>query len=79
MKLDNIKTCHVCKGSNLKTISHVQMDDLLENAMIYRDIILCLDCDTIHYINEGIIEYEFSLKIGEKIKKEVKKFSHNEI
>jgi hypothetical protein len=78
MKLEDIKFCHVCKGSNLKPIIHTQMDDLMTNTLIYRDILLCLDCDTVHYIDEGAVAYEFLFKIGSK-SKIAKEFTKHEI
>ena len=68
MKLDDIKTCHVCKGSNLKPIEHVQMDDFNTNSLVYRDVLVCLDCDTLHYIDEGEVVYEFSFKINKRLR-----------
>jgi hypothetical protein len=74
MKLENINACHVCGSVNIQPLSKVPVPDFFTNEDILRDIVFCNDCETMHYIEDGTISYEFSCKmnsvIGKKIYKE---------
>jgi hypothetical protein len=72
-KLENIKNCHVCGGINLTPRLNIPIPDIFTDEEVLRDVLQCDDCDTIFYIDNGVISYEFSCKINEEIgKKKVK-------
>ena len=66
-KLEDIRKCHVCNGTNLKIILGVLVPDLITDIETIRDVLSCDECETIHYIEEGQINYEFSCKINKPI------------
>lgn len=67
MRLEDIKACHVCNGINLKAIPRAPVEDLMTDEITYRDVLLCLDCDTVHYIENNSVSYEFSFKIANNV------------
>jgi hypothetical protein len=73
MRLENINACHVCGSSNLQPISKVPVPDIFTDEDILRDIVFCLDCETMHYIEDGDISYEFSCKMNSSIGKKIYK------
>lgn len=74
-KLEEIKNCHVCGGSDLIPLLGVPVPDMMTDVEIIRNILLCNDCETVHYIDDGVISYEFSCKpnvlIGSKKSKKI--------
>jgi hypothetical protein len=42
----------------------VLVTDFYTDEEIRRTVIFCNECETIHYIEDGIISYEFSCKIN---------------
>jgi hypothetical protein len=62
MNIESISSCHVCHGSNLKQTTFIIEDFFGETRE--RLVKMCMDCDTIHYINNGAVYYEFSVKIN---------------
>jgi hypothetical protein len=73
MKLEDIKQCHVCGSYNLVPYPHIPIPDFYTDEDIYRDILLCNDCETSHYIEDGVVSYEFSCKINTQIGKKIYK------
>jgi hypothetical protein len=73
VKLEDIRRCHVCGGYNFTPCSHVPIPDFYTDEDIYRDVLICNDCDTIHYIESGEVSYEFSCKINSNIGKKIYK------
>jgi hypothetical protein len=71
-KLEDINNCHVCGGNNLVPRFKVPILDLYGDEEL-RTVIQCTDCDTLHYIDNGRIEYEFSVTLNESIYKTVKR------
>lgn len=63
-RLEDIKFCHVCHSSSLFPISNVPVPDIFTDEEIRRDVLMCDDCETLHYIEEGQVSYEFSCKIN---------------
>ena len=66
-RLEDIKLCHVCSSSSLRPLINVPVPDIFSDEDIYRDVLMCNDCETIHYVDDGLISYEFSCKINESI------------
>lgn len=66
-KLTDIKNCHVCGGTTLIPKVNIPIIDIFTDEEIYRTVLECHDCETLHYIREGKIEYEFSCKIDNLI------------
>jgi len=76
MRLENIKFCHVCNSGNLTPLTNIPVPDVITDEEIIRTVLMCDDCDTMHYIENGQVSYEFSCKINDSIytpKKEVEK------
>ena len=71
MRLEDIKACHVCRGLNLKPILNTPVEDIMTQETTMKDVLLCLDCDTLHFIEDGVIAYEFSVKINSGIPKRI--------
>lgn len=75
-KLESIRNCHVCGGNDLVPMDNVPVPDIFTDEEIRRFVLFCNDCETIHYIDNGIISYEFSCKVNESItKKRNKKYA----
>lgn len=68
-KLTDVKQCHVCYSIKLIPRYNIPIPDILTDEEIRRDVLQCDDCDTLHYIEDGEISYEFSCKIGKPITK----------
>lgn len=68
LNLNDIKECHVCHNNNLEILVNVPISNLLTDEETIQNVMKCNDCDTIHYIEEGEIRYEFSCKIYKIIK-----------
>jgi hypothetical protein len=68
-KLTDIKSCHVCNGINLIPKYNIPIPDMFTDEDVSTDILFCNDCETMHYISEGIICYEFNIDINKKINK----------
>ena len=64
-RLEDIKNCHVCGGTDLRPKVNIPIPDLFTDEEICRDVLQCHDCETLHYIDNGIINYEFSCKLNE--------------
>lgn len=62
MTIDNVLSCHVCHGDKL-IMRHFIIEDFLGDTR-ERLVKMCTECDTIHYINNGVVFYEFSVKIN---------------
>lgn len=71
MKLEDIKTCHVCGSIKLIPRLNIPIPEIMTNEEINRDVLQCDDCDTLHYIEDGGVSYEFSCKVNEYIGKKV--------
>jgi hypothetical protein len=67
-RLDDIKNCHVCGSRQLTPRLRVPISDILTGEETIREVIQCEECDTLHYINDGVIEYEFSCSTNKLIK-----------
>lgn len=66
-KLEDIRFCHVCHSSSLFPVSNVPIPDYFSDEEMRRDVLMCDDCETLHYVENGEISYEFSCKINESI------------
>lgn len=66
MNIYDIKRCHVCHGDNLIE-THLVIEDLFGNVF-ERPVKICKDCDTIHYVHNNSVFYEFSLKVNKYYK-----------
>jgi hypothetical protein len=55
MKLTDIKTCHVCSSPRLV------------DEEVMRNVLECNDCETLHYIEDNQVSYEFTCKINKSI------------
>lgn len=64
MNIDDIVHCHVCHGGNFRLIKDAPIEDMFTEEVEKIDSLLCVDCDTMHYIKDGALNYEFSVKIG---------------
>lgn len=62
MKIEDITECSVCHDRNL--ISDKLYIEDFYGELSLKDIKTCKECDTIHYIRNGVLLYEFSLKIN---------------
>lgn len=62
MNIESISNCHVCHGDKLHT-THLIIEDFLGDTR-ERLVKMCTECDTIHYVNNGVVFYEFSVKIN---------------
>lgn len=62
MKIEEISSCQVCRSTNLNQ-RHLTMEDFYGNVS-EKLVKICTECDTIHYINNGIVLYEFSVKVN---------------
>jgi hypothetical protein len=71
MKLEDIKKCSVCNSGNLIPRYNIPIPDMFTEIDIYRDTLQCNDCDTLHYIDEGLVSYEFTAKLGQTLNKKV--------
>lgn len=76
MDIDNIVECHVCHGNNLIE-EHLVIEDLF-GGVFERSVKTCKDCDTIHYVHNGSVFYEFSLKINRAYKPKEKVIYNDE-
>jgi hypothetical protein len=63
-KLTDIKNCHVCGSIDIMPMEGVLVTDFYTDEEIRRTVIFCNECETIHYIEDGTISYEFSCKIN---------------
>ena len=70
MKLTDIKACHVCNGTNLIPKYNIPIPDMFNDEDVLTDILFCNDCETMHYVNEGLILYEFNIKVNKRLNKE---------
>lgn len=73
MNIKNLKKCSVCKGSNLEFIPKYEHEDIMlstldEAVMRVDNVMLCKDCDAIHFIDLGHVCTEFSVKVIEERK-----------
>jgi hypothetical protein len=71
MRLENIRNCHVCSSTNLVPRLNVPIPDLMTDEETNKDVLQCDDCDTLHYIEEGSVSYEFSCRVNEYLGKKV--------
>jgi hypothetical protein len=62
MTIGNIKKCEVCHGQDLIT-KKVLLDDFYGEP-VERIVKICRDCETIHYIYNGVVFHEFSIKVN---------------
>lgn len=67
MKLTDIKNCHVCNSNNLIPKYNIPVPDMFTDEETKRDVLFCGDCETMHYIEDGGISYEFTTKINQSI------------
>ena len=67
-KLEDIKNCHVCGGKKLTPGLRVPISDILTGEEVIREALQCEECDTLHYVCDGIISYEFSCSTNKLIK-----------
>lgn len=59
MKLEEVKFCKVCMSSNLRLEPLLTIDDVdtdLEKVVTAK---VCEDCETIHFIENGNLAYQF--------------------
>jgi hypothetical protein len=75
MILEDIKICHVCHGEKLGILRDILIPDLFTDEEVLRDVVRCYECDTLHYIEDGEVRYEFPItnKIPKNIRKEIEK------
>jgi len=73
MKLEDIKNCHVCGSINLIPRLNIPIAEFFVEEDTLRDVLFCDDCETIHYLSEGILNYEFSCTLDKEIGRKVKK------
>jgi hypothetical protein len=66
-KLTDIKNCHVCSSPRLTPRYGIYVPDIFTDEEIKRNVLQCDDCDTLHYIDNGTISYEFSCKVNQSI------------
>jgi hypothetical protein len=69
--LEDVHNCHVCGSVNLVPRYKVPIPDMFTEEEILRSCLQCDECDTLHYIDNGVISYEFSVKLNDQIRKEV--------
>lgn len=62
MELADIKQCRVCHGYDLVKTT-LLLQDVITDKYKLTNVILCSDCDTIHYIKDDSIFYEFNINI----------------
>ena len=62
MELADIKQCRVCHGYDLVKTT-LLLQDVITDKYKLTNVILCSDCDTIHYIKNDSIFYEFNINI----------------
>jgi len=72
-KLEDITNCHVCGCNSLTPLLNIPVPDIMDNVDVMRNVLMCNDCDTLHYIDDGMISYEFSCRINEEIGRKVKR------
>jgi len=63
-RLEDITNCHVCHSAELIPRTGVMIPDIMTDEDIKRDVLFCVDCETLHYIDGGTLAYEFSYSIG---------------
>ncbi len=49
--LPEVMTCKRCDSTDLKTELQLPCEDNLTNEEVLRDVVMCLECECIHYIN----------------------------
>ena len=80
MKLEQITNCHVCGCNSLTPLLNIPVPDIMTDEEVIRQVLVCNDCDTIHYIeDDGSIAYEFSCRINEEIGRKVDDKQENKI
>jgi hypothetical protein len=75
MRLEDIKFCHVCNSSNLTPLLNIPVPDIITDEETIRTVLICDSCDTMHYIEDSQVSYEFSCKVNDSLytpKKEIK-------
>ena len=76
MRLEDIKFCHVCNSNNLTPLINIPVPNIITDEEEIRTVLMCNNCDTMHYIEEGQVNYEFSCKANYSLithKKELRK------
>ena len=59
-----IEHCHVCKGNDFTILRNQNHQDRFTGEIIKTDLIVCIDCDTIHYEDvRNCICSEFDMSI----------------
>ena len=71
--LEEIKACTSCRGTNLKFIPNYEHEDVelnttKETVIRTDDVVLCLDCETLYYLEHGYLAKEIPFKIQDKLK-----------
>ena len=58
---DNIKECMVCKSGkgSLKYLGMVSHYNQYLDNVSDRETVVCKECDTVHYFEEGKLTYQF--------------------
>jgi len=69
--LEKIKNCHVCGGVQMVPRIQIPVPDIMTNEEILRDVLQCEECDTIHYIDDGTVAYEFTYRVGRTVRDQI--------
>ena len=72
-KLEDIKNCHVCGSNNLTPLINIPVPEILTDEITMRSVLFCEECESLHYIEDGNISYEFSCTLGKDIGHKVNK------
>lgn len=78
MRIESVNVCHVCHSTNISSLPNAPIEDFYSGDIEYYYAILCQDCGTVHYCKDGLIQYEFSVKITNHYETLFKKELHGE-
>ena len=55
--------CSCCGSTNLKDVKDFEMEHILTNAPMIRDVSICKECESVHYIENGRLSYEYTPEV----------------
>lgn len=55
LTIHNVHQCHICNSKNLVSLS----DIYLTNGQFIENANMCKKCQTIHYIDDNVVQYDF--------------------
>jgi hypothetical protein len=67
MRLEDIKFCHVCNSSSLTPLLNIPVPDIITDEEVIRTVLMCDSCETMHYIEDGMVNYEFTCRPSESL------------